>query len=168
MWKRKSTASKSYELFVEMIGSCQEDFYRFVYMYVKNPDNAMDIVQEATIKGLEKIETLRDSSYMKTWFFRILMNESLNFLKKNQKLVSSGEVEDNVPYQCEESQTVDRITLYEMVDRLPEDMRSVIILRFYEDMKISEVAQTLQLNENTAKARLYKAIRILRRQMERE
>ena len=73
-----------------------------------------------------------------------------------------------MPYQCEESQTVDRITLYEMVDRLPEDMRSVIILRFYEDMKISEVAQTLQLNENTAKARLYKAIRILRRQMERE
>ena len=55
-----------------------------------------------------------------------------------------------------------------MVDKLPEDLRSVIILRFYEDMKISEVAQTLRLNENTAKARLYKAIRILRRQMERE
>ena len=87
MWNRKSARTEHYEDFIEMISTDQADFYRFAYLYVKNPESAMDVVQEATMKGLEKLYTLKEPSYMRTWFYRILVDESLNYLKKNEKLV---------------------------------------------------------------------------------
>ena len=105
---------------------------------------------------------------MRTWFYRILVNESLNYLKKNEKLVYPETMTEEVDERTPEAAVVDKLTLYEAVEKLPEEVRTVIMLRFYEDMKISDIAAILQKNENTIKARLYRGIRDLRGMLDKE
>lgn len=60
----------------------QEKFYRLAFSYVRSQEAALDIVQNAVVKGLEHAESIREMAYIKTWFYRILVNESLSYMKK--------------------------------------------------------------------------------------
>ena len=68
----------------------QEEFYRLAYSYVKNRDAALDVVQESIVKALAKSDTLRRPEYLKTWFYRILLNESMNHHRRAKRLVPPG------------------------------------------------------------------------------
>ena len=72
----------------EYIVAHQEDFYRLAYSYVKNRDAALDVVQESIVRALSKSDSLRQPEYMKTWFYRILLNESMNHYRRGKRLVS--------------------------------------------------------------------------------
>ncbi len=63
----------------------QKKFYRLVYARLRNEQDAMDVVQDAICKALEHSMDLRNIQALKTWFYRILMNESMRFLKKNRR-----------------------------------------------------------------------------------
>ena len=65
---------KNYDQIVEYILANQEKFYRLAYSYIKNQDGAMDAVQNAICRALEKSNSLRDINAVKTWFYRILVN----------------------------------------------------------------------------------------------
>lgn len=78
------------QAFREYITQNQQAFYRLAYSYTKNSDAALDVVQDAIVKGIEKLHTLRNPAYMKTWFYRILVNEGLNYLR-GKKVVSLDE-----------------------------------------------------------------------------
>ena len=80
------------QLLVEHIVSGQTDFYRLAMSYVKNRDAALDVVQEAIVKALSKVDTVREPAYLKTWFYRILINEAMNHFRRNRNLVSLEEV----------------------------------------------------------------------------
>ena len=66
------------QLLVDYITAGQADFYRLAYSYVKNRDAALDVVQESIVKALTKIDSLREPAYLRTWFYRILLNERMN------------------------------------------------------------------------------------------
>ena len=68
-----------------MVTEQQSHYYRLAYSYTKNRDSAMDIVQEAIVKAMPKLTTLRNPDYMKTWFYRIVINESLSHLRKHRR-----------------------------------------------------------------------------------
>ena len=74
----RSTAPDTRQLLVDHITAGQTDFYRLVFSYVQNRDAALDVVQEAVVKALTKVDTLREPAYLKTWFYRILLNECMN------------------------------------------------------------------------------------------
>ena len=59
----------------------REKFYRLAFSYVRSQEAALDIVQNAVVKGLEHAESIREMAYIKTWFYRILVNESLSYMK---------------------------------------------------------------------------------------
>ena len=63
----------------------QEEFYRLAYSYVKNRDAALDVVQESIVKALAKSDTLRRPEYLKAWFYRILLNESMNHHRRAKR-----------------------------------------------------------------------------------
>ena len=63
----------------------QEKFYRLAVGYVRNPQDAQDVVQNAVVKALESWESLRNPQAVKTWFYRIVVNESISFLRKGQR-----------------------------------------------------------------------------------
>ena len=87
------TTSNDKEI-IEFIKDNQEYFFRVAFSYVKNQDQALDIVQEAIVKALQKRYTLRHIEYLKTWFYRILVNECFATIKKSKKLLFLGSYQD--------------------------------------------------------------------------
>ena len=75
------------EIVTDYILSHQEEFYRLAYSYVKNRDTALDVVQESIVRALSRADSLRDPAYVKTWFYRILVNESINHFRRSSRLV---------------------------------------------------------------------------------
>ena len=76
------------EILVDYIKNNQEKLYRVAFSYSKNEEEALDIVQEAITKALKNIGKLKEEKYVKTWFYRILINESLQYIKRNKKLIT--------------------------------------------------------------------------------
>ena len=156
----KKSAPDNRQLLVEHILNGQTDFYRLAVSYVKNRDAALDVVQEAIVKALSKVDTVREPAYLKTWFYRILINEAMNHFRRNRNLVSLEEV--MVDRAVESGDPGERLDLYDAIDRLSFQEQTVIKLRYFEDMKLEEIAQATGANLNTVKYRLYKAIRKLK------
>ena len=156
----RKSAPDNRQLLVEHILNGQTDFYRLAVSYVKNQDAALDVVQEAIVKALSKVDTVREPAYLKTWFYRILINEAMNHFRRNRNLVSLEEV--MVDRAVESGDPGERLDLYDAIDRLSFQEQTVIKLRYFEDMKLEEIAQATGANLNTVKSRLYKAIRKLK------
>ncbi len=134
----------------------KEALYRFAYTYVHNEDDALDVVHDAICKSLTNINTLKDTDSIKPWIYRIVANCAIDNIRKNKKYVISSddlEVDDLVDYDKYED-----IDLQRALDQLPEKYRTIIVLRYFEDMKIGDIAQILDENENTIKTRLYNAL----------
>lgn len=157
---------KNYIKLVDYIKTNQEYFYRLAYSYVKNKDAALDIVQESLYKALSSVDTLKNISYMKTWLYRIIVNTSISYIRKSQKIILMDQIREvNKP---EKSEVADRIDLYNAIDMLDDKHRTVIILRYLEDIKIGEIARVTDCNINTVKSRIKSAIQKLRMILEGE
>lgn len=151
---------------IEFIKDNQEYFFRVAFSYVKNQDQALDIVQEAIVKALQKRYTLRHIEYLKTWFYRILVNECFATIKKSKKLLFLGSYQDFEESLKTKDKYHEEDELYHDMDLLEPKLKMIIILRFFEDMKIEEIAKITRTNTNTVKTRLYKALKILKMNME--
>ena len=153
------------EILIEYIKDNQEKLYRIAFSYSKNEEAALDIVQEAITKALKNINKLREESYIKTWFYRILINEALQYIRKNKRILTCEleAIENKVDCNADLAEGLD---IYKYVQNLNEKIKTVIILRFFEDMKISEIARITKTNESTVKSRLYKGLKELKRLIE--
>ena len=151
------------KILVKYIKENQNKLYRIAFSYTKEEESALDIVQESIEKALKNIHQLKTTEYIKTWFYRILINESLQYVKKNKKLImySIDDLEKNIYW--EEDIQKDDIDIYKCVQKLNDKLKTVIILIFFEDMKIEEIAKVTNTNVNTVKSRLYKALEELKK-----
>ena len=155
-------AQDIYDRTVAYILENQEKFYRVAYSYVRNQDSALDVVQNAICKGLEKCYDLRNPDAIRTWFYRIVVNESLQYLREHRReSVSAGEDMPEEIY-VEPAYEKER-EVYEEVQKLPEPMKTVVVLHFYEDLTLKQISEITQTNLNTVKSRLYSALRRLER-----
>ena len=137
----------------------QEDFYRLAYSHVKNRDAALDVVQESIVKALAKSGGIRRTESLKPWFYRILINESMNYYRYTRRLTP---LEEAAEAAAPAGDHAARLDLLAAIDRLDPRDQLIIRLRFFEEMKLEEIAQAAGLNLNTVKSRLYKGLRKLR------
>lgn len=144
---------------------------RIAYLYVKNWDTAEDIVQEVFVKFYNTQEQFRQEASLKTYLTRMTTNRSKDYLRswKHKKDVlfdtifaASKSVEEDY-VQREELALMEK-TLFE----LPLKYREPLILFYYNEQSITEIAEQLQLNENTVKTRLRRAKQQMRDFMEQE
>ena len=135
-----------------------DSMYRFAYSYMKNNADAEDAVSESVIRALHSINSLKDTKRIKFWMYRIIANTSINMLKSTQRTIPSEFDENALGGECDKSD----IGFESMVQSLDEKYKSVIVLKFFEDMTFKEIASVLGINENTVKTRLYRALEILR------
>ncbi len=154
------------EMIAEYVIQNKERFYRLAYSYVQNPDDALDIVQDSIHKAIAS-RTLKDEKAIKSWFYRIVVNTSLDFLRRKKKVTVVDDTTIQLYMSGHEDHYTD-IDLHHSLNELLPEYRSVVILRYFEDLKLEEVAEILDLNVNTVKTRLYKALKILRVQMDSE
>ena len=155
------------EKLIEYIKENQEKFYRIAYTYTKNQEKALDVVQEAITKSLENINKLRHEEYVKTWFYRILLNEAIKASKNDKTFVDYDSVEKELHINSHENELVEKIDIYETIQKLNEKLKTVIILRFFENLKIEEIAYITKTNSNTVKSRLYKGMEEIKKEIER-
>lgn len=160
---RKAETMDTVQELVALIQTNQERFYRIAYTYVKNREDALDLVHDAVVKALQSCPALKNPAYMRTWFYRILINESLSFLRKRKNVLSWEEIPAQAAPDARQEEYID---LYAAIDKLPADLKTVVILRFFEDMKLEAIADITSANLNTAKSRLYRALKLLKLDME--
>ncbi|MGE5678919.1 MAG: sigma-70 family RNA polymerase sigma factor [Pseudomonadota bacterium] len=144
----------------------RESIYRLAYSYVKNTEDALDIVQESIYKAISSKASLKEPEYIRTWFYRIVVNTSLDLLRKQKRLVV---VDDEAMASLDTGMSDDYrdFDLHRALDDLPDNYRSIIVLRYFEDLKIEEVAEILNENISTVKTRLYKSLQKLRMEMKK-
>lgn len=144
----------------EYIRENQQAFYRLAYSYTKNPDDAMDVVQEAVVKAIASVHKLKKPEFLKTWFYRILVNEALIFLRKAKKSIPEEDMAASAVY--EDGDVPQRLDLERAIARLEPKIRTVIVLRFFEDMKLEEISRVTRSNLSTVKSRLYRGLQLLK------
>lgn len=145
----------------------QDRFYRLAFSYVRNQEDALDAVQNAVCKALEHYEDLKNEAAVKTWFYRIVLNESLAILnqKKREAAVDENESLER-PYEEKGYEIHD--DLYDRIGRLEETVQKIIKLRFFEELTLDEIARILGINLNTVKTKLYRGLKTLKIALEEE
>jgi len=151
---------------IRFIEDNQEKFYRMAFGYMKNEQDALDAVHDAVVKILQNRSQVKSPEYFETWAYRILINECLMALRRQKKVVYLQEddsLEDSTDRTGKQEKYVD---LYHSMDRLPAKLKTVVLLRFFEDMQFDKIAEVTGDNINTVKSRLYKALKLLKLDLE--
>ena len=134
--------------------------YRIAFLYVNNKDLAIDAVDESIFKGLKAIKKLREPQYMETWLIRILINECNKELKKRKREIFYETIPENF------SENLDNLDLKEAILHLPEDLKKVIILRYFCEYTLAKTADILDIPQGTVVTRQRKALKLLRVDLE--
>jgi len=145
--------------FMELLQQRKEVLYRIAYMYVKNEDDALDIVNDAVCRAYSSIKKLKEPKYFNTWVTRILINCAVDYVKKGRKLLPFHE---EIINQTIEDSCDNYIDLYDAVDSLRGKYKTVIILKYFEDLTISQIAVIMECSESNVKNYLHKALCDLR------
>ena len=142
-----------------------------VMRYVRDPDLALDITQEAFIKAYRALPRFRGDSAFYTWMYRIAVNTAKNHLAAQRRRPMNVELDFQDPDQYDlhaklkETDTPEAITLSnelkstveQAIAALPEDLRTAIILREIEGMSYEEIAQTMECPVGTVRSRIFRA-----------
>ncbi|MBS4173380.1 sigma-70 family RNA polymerase sigma factor [Bacillus sp. FJAT-49736] len=150
--------------FYQLVSGQKEQLYRIAMSYLKREEAALEAIQETTFRSYKAIKKLKNPEYFSTWLIRILINYCKDELKKQKRVIHhddlaviAGAKEEAFPFEIEEA-----------VYKLDEKFRDVIILKFFHDMKISDIATLLKCPESTVKTWLYKGLKALKHQLEEE
>ncbi len=155
------------DAFYELLSQRKSQLYKTAFAYVKNKEEAMDIVSDTVYKAYISIKKLKDPNLFNTWLTRILINTSLDSINKNSRVVS---LEENESYDVEiiSKDNDEIIDLKVAVDRLHGRYKTIVILKFFQDMTLVEIAKILQCPLGTVKTMLYKALGELRLDLKEE
>ena len=115
-----------------------ESLYRLAYTYVKNPDDAMDVVQESAFKAISRSADVRSPAAIRGWLCRIVVNTATDVLRARSRQADA----EHIPETGRE--------------------RTVIVLRFFQELKLQEIAQVTGENVNTVKTILYRSLKKLK------
>jgi RNA polymerase sigma-70 factor (ECF subfamily) len=149
----------------------QHKIVNLVMRYVRDPELALDITQEAFIKAYRALPRFRGDSAFYTWMYRIAVNTAKNHLAAQRRRPMNVELDMQDPEQYDlhaklkETDTPEgvllRNELKDTVERaiaaLPEDLRTAIILRELEGMSYEEIAQTMECPVGTVRSRIFRA-----------
>ena len=141
------------KVFVKIITENKAGLYREAYSYLLNKEDAEDAVGNAILKAYTHIKDLRNVKKMKSWMYSILINEFKNMIRSNSRVDYSNISVD----ECLDEISEDKSEIYDFIIRLEPIHREIVLLYYYENFKVKEIAQMLQLPEGTIKSRLARA-----------
>lgn len=156
-----STQRKAFELVVRQYS---EQLYWQVRRIVLTHEDANDVMQNVMLKAWSSLDSFRQDSKLSTWLYRIAINESLDFVRR-QKVADIVSTDDSVGiantlmadryFDGDETEA----QLQEAIAQLPEVQRTVFNLRYYDEMKYSEMSKILNTSEGALKASYHIAVK---------
>ena len=161
--------------FGELVTRWERKIYGFIYRYVGDREEARDLTQETFVKAYKNLGRLSDHRRFSSWLYKIALNECrMRFRRRRWDTVPLPEsveapltkADDPTPEQALASKEKVQL-LREALLKLPEEQKTVILMKEYQGLKFREIAQILDLPLSTAKSRMYLGLKTLRRLMEK-
>lgn len=165
LWAREARAGNE-EAFFLLMQAEKERLYRIALRQLGHEQDALDALQETAFRAYRGIRKLKEPAYARTWLVRIMLNVCNDALAKRGKARPTTEME-RVP-AASGADAHRRLLLEDAVSRLAEPYRQVVMLKYFEDMTLRELALALDRPEGTVKTWLHKALEMLRGQLEKE
>lgn len=154
------------EAFSVLISAKKHDLYRIAYSYTRNEQVALDVVSDAVYKAFVSVHKLKKPEFFYTWLTRILINSAANHLKLAKRMVL---VEEEPPVAAKpEGSPEEVMDLYAAIDKLEDKRKTVVLLKYVNDLTIEEVAEIMQCPVGTAKTHLHKALKDLRLELKED
>lgn len=152
------------EAFEQLISSVRHKLYRTAYSYVRNEQDALDIYQETIYKAYTSLKKLKKPESFQSWIIKILVFKSIDFIRKESRHFSTGDEELFVELISKEStdyidQSMDLSEAFKFLD---PKYKTIILLRYYHDLSIKEIANMMNYPEGTVKSYLSRAQKQLR------
>ena len=138
------------QAFVELIELCKSSMYKVARSYLRQDEDIADAISQTILNCYDNIAKLKNPKYFKTWLTRILINNCKDIIRKNQK----EHLLEILPEQGEECMELKNYEFQELMNSLDDKYRVVLLLYYGEGFKIREIAQILEMDENTVKTRL--------------
>ncbi len=156
------------EAFGDLLKMHKEYFYRTAFLYMKKEDLALDVFQEAIVQALLGIRNLKEPDYFKTWMTRIIYNCSMEMYRKESRtvLLEEEQLTGQIRPEKEGEQREEKLDLHKAILSLQEPYQSVIVEKYFEGKKISEIAQSQGKPEGTVKSELARAKKQLRNMLQ--
>lgn len=156
----KESIKGNKESFGILIKNNKKYLYKMAFLYVKDEQDALEIIHETVYRAFLNIGKLKKAKFFNTWITRILINISIDFLKKKGK---SEILDESTPIIKEKSEisTEEKLDLYNAIDLLNDNYKTVIIMMYFNDMKIKDIAKVMEIPENTVKTYLRRAKKAL-------
>ncbi|MFP5112468.1 sigma-70 family RNA polymerase sigma factor [Bacillaceae bacterium C204] len=150
--------------FLRLMQLYKIDLYKTALSYFRNEEEAIEAIQEVTYRAYKNLKSIRDTAYFKTWLTRIMINYCNDQLKKNKRIVLGEEILNK--QGNEENHT--RMELKDAMLGLDDRSREILMLKYFNDMKIKDIASTMKCPEGTVKTWLNKALKALREKLEQK
>lgn len=152
-------------LFIETVDRNRTAMFRLAYSIVLNREDAEDVVSESILKAYSHLAGLKDAKKIKAWLFQIIANESKTCLRKRKRIELT---EDPSLFSVKENKAETPYDLLEYVYQLGESFREVILLYYFEEFRVKEIAGILAISEGTVKSRLSRAREALKEALEQD
>ncbi len=150
--------------FLKLSRQFHDGMYRTALGMLANEHDAADAVQETLLKAYRDIGKLRQPQQFKSWLYRILVNRCIDILRQRQRTTP---VEDIWLADTVENISDTKLDIRRALAELDEQHRVVVILRFFQDMTLNDIAATLDIPVGTVKSRLHRALNKLKFVMSR-
>lgn len=144
------------QAFVTVIQECTESMYRVARSFLRDDEDIADVIQNTIMICFEKIGTLRNPNYFKTWMTRILINECKDMLMRQKNIQLTESMEDIMDRNRQfcQSRIEEDFETRELLSLLDEKYRAIMILYYLEGFKVSEIGKLLDMKVSTVKTRL--------------
>lgn len=141
------------DAFLELMEKNSLAMYKVARGILRNDEDVADAIQDTILTCFEKLHTLQKPEYFKTWMIRILINECNAILQHYRGL----DMPENFPDIPRHDQSMAEFEFKEMLDQVDEKYRVILVLHYVQGFKVSEIAEILDMKENTVKTRLARA-----------
>ena len=146
----KRSISGDADAFLELMEKNSLAMYKVARGILDNDEDAADAMQDTILTCFEKIHTLKNPEYFKTWMIRILINECNKILNHYKKF----NWDEEIPLIGQMDMSIAEFEFKEMLGRIDAPYRIILLLYYVEGFRISEITEILDLNKNTVKTRL--------------
>ncbi|SEM11750.1 RNA polymerase sigma-70 factor, ECF subfamily [Maribacter orientalis] len=137
--------------------------------YIKDIHFAEDVMVQGFLKMFNKLDTFKFEGSFEGWLRRIMIRESISYLRKQQFVVYDDEVyEKNQSEEISQSTDLDTEHIQQLIDALPQGYKMVFVLYTVEGYKHKEIAEMLSITESTSKTQLLKARKLLQGQLRKQ
>jgi RNA polymerase sigma factor (sigma-70 family) len=157
----RAAQSGDRDALITLLREIEQHVYRTAYYILNNEQDAMDAAQEALIRVYTKINSYEEKAQFKTWVQRIVTNICIDKFRRTKPTVSIDEHDlvfrDNLDVEREVMSGYLAQDIQEAINQLPDHHRTVIVLRYLQDLSYNEIADCLNLPLNTVKSYLFRA-----------